>query len=72
MSIFYNLTVNIVCLTFLGLATGCDFACTEQYDPVCGSDGKTHSNECSLSIEACKTKSNIAVVHLGECAGYIC
>ena len=53
----------------IGLATGCNLACTERYDPVCGSDGKTHSNKCYLSIEACKTKSNITIVHQGECTG---
>ncbi len=38
-----------------------DCICTEQWDPVCGEDGQTYSNECYADCE------NITVSYLGEC-----
>ncbi len=35
--------------------------CTMEYDPVCGIDDKTYSNECVASV------SNVAVKYKGEC-----
>jgi len=37
-------------------------ACTMQYDPVCGVDGKTYGNKCMLDA------TGVAKKHYGECA----
>ncbi|MFW5852546.1 MAG: Kazal-type serine protease inhibitor domain-containing protein [Nanoarchaeota archaeon] len=35
--------------------------CTEQYDPVCGEDGETYSNECFADV------ANVSIAYDGEC-----
>ena len=50
------------------LKCSCDFYCDqESKKPVCGSDGVTYSNKCTLSQAACEGGSFIQVVKQGAC-----
>ncbi|KOB64228.1 Brasiliensin [Operophtera brumata] len=43
--------------------------CARNFRPVCGSDGKTYSNECRLNCEKYKVKNELTVASKGPCSG---
>jgi coxsackievirus/adenovirus receptor len=45
----------------------CPIVCTKEYDPVCGSDGRTFPNPCVVKYESCLRQKNITIVHYGHC-----
>merc|ERR1719193_1845073 len=48
----------------------CPQICTMQYDPVCDSNGETHSNKCAFEIAACEARKKnqiIVIVKQGSC-----
>ncbi|GMF22102.1 unnamed protein product [Phytophthora lilii] len=51
-----------------GSGYGCDVICPTKYEPVCGSDGVTYTNDCAFSIAQCKT-TDLALSAVGQCAG---
>lgn len=49
-------------------AATCVSACPENYKPLCGSDGKTYSNECMFEYTKCSSGSTtLTVASEGEC-----
>ena len=49
------------------LTERCNRICTKEYDPVCGTNGKTYPTACVLRVENCLNKTRIAVAKRGPC-----
>ena len=45
--------------------------CTKEYNPQCGSDGKTYSNPCMMRYATCKSGGLITLAYPGKCSKYI-
>merc|ERR1711962_718912 len=45
----------------------CPKYCTEELDPVCGSNGITYPNACSLKVAVCESNPDLTVAHKGWC-----
>ncbi|GFS87145.1 hypothetical protein NPIL_582581 [Nephila pilipes] len=46
----------------------CNSICSPDFRPMCGSDGRTYTNECTLRVESCKSRKNIRIIYTGECS----
>lgn len=62
MYILYNSKENVYILL-----EKCPQFCTFEYDPQCGSDGKTYANPCTLKIATCESNGKITLAHGGDC-----
>ncbi|KAF0715059.1 hypothetical protein As57867_003578, partial [Aphanomyces stellatus] len=46
--------------------SSCEMLCIDLYDPVCGSNNKTYSNDCYLKLAQCTDKT-LTLAKTGEC-----
>ncbi|XP_068626565.1 agrin-like [Battus philenor] len=43
--------------------------CSSEFAPVCGSDGISYGNRCTLQLEACRHRRDVKVLYDGPCNG---
>ncbi|CAL8148206.1 unnamed protein product [Orchesella dallaii] len=46
----------------------CGEVCTMDFNPVCGSDGKTYANECVMRQEGCRSRRDLRIIYRGKCS----
>ncbi|XP_078100555.1 putative pancreatic secretory proteinase inhibitor isoform X1 [Sander vitreus] len=49
------------------VGTSVSQACPLNFSPVCGSDGNTYANECSLCVHRLEKNADILIVRDGPC-----
>ena len=52
--------------TVLLILDECNKKCPLIHAPVCGSDGTTYDNQCTLQAKACAEKAEIHIMHEGK------
>ena len=57
---------------FKFLFNGCGRVCSDQYEPVCGTDMKTYSNQCFLEMSNCRARSEFhdGALSIGKVFGH--
>ena len=63
--------VNNMCMILFHAEPKCSALCTKEYNPQCGSDGKTYGNPCMMKYATCKSNGRITLAYPGECRKYI-
>ncbi|GFQ94824.1 agrin [Trichonephila clavata] len=60
-----------ICVVKSGYAVCECPTCSEEFEPVCGTDGISYTNVCKLKQEGCDQKTDIDVAYTGLCSEFI-
>ncbi|XP_043844768.1 serine protease inhibitor Kazal-type 9-like [Dromiciops gliroides] len=58
---------TVDCSSYKKTPPGDPIFCTADYNPICGSDGKTYSNECFFCSAVKQSDGKIKFSHKGKC-----